>query len=199
MEYARGRVRQRIMHSARPRHGCSIRRSAARATTCSRAARTSTTWPAAGATNTAYLGDSFDRFSWNPGDGNDVVEGGPGHDSLTFNGTDAAEVVELSADGRRLRVTRDGDSTVTYLGSVEEINHSPRGGADRLRVGDLSRTPVELLHANMGAGFPTGDGATDTIELSATPGSRRRMRVHTCARSTGAPSTGASAWTPVSS
>jgi Ca2+-binding RTX toxin-like protein len=119
--------------------------------------------------DTARLGDSPDRFTWNPGDGDDVVEGGTGHDSMSFNGTDAPEVVELSADGRRLRVTRDIDSTMTDLGSVEEINHSPRGGADTLRVEHLSRTPVDLVHANMGAGFPTGDGAADVIEVSGTP------------------------------
>ena len=28
---------------------------------------------------------------------------------------------------------------------------------------------MELVHANLGAGFPTGDGALDTIEVSGTP------------------------------
>jgi Ca2+-binding RTX toxin-like protein len=122
-----------------------------------------------GGDDTASLGGDFDRFTWNPGDGNDVVDGGPSHDSITFNGGDAAELVSLAADGRRLRVTRDLDSTVADLGSIEELNTSLRAGADTLRVGDLSRTSMELVHANLGAGFPTGDGALDTIEVAGTP------------------------------
>jgi Ca2+-binding RTX toxin-like protein len=122
-----------------------------------------------GGDDTASLGGDFDRFTWNPGDGNDVVDGGPSHDSITFNGSDAAELVALSADGPRLRVTRDLDSAVTELGSIEELNTSLRAGPDTLRVGDLSRTSMELVHANLGAGFPTGDGALDTIEVDGTP------------------------------
>jgi Ca2+-binding RTX toxin-like protein len=122
-----------------------------------------------GGDDTASLGGDFDRFTWNPGDGNDVVDGGPSHDSITFNGSAAAEVVALTADGRRIRVTRDLDSAVTDLGSIEELNTSLGAGADTLRVGDLSRTPMELVHALLGAGFPTGDGAFDTIEVSGTP------------------------------
>jgi Ca2+-binding RTX toxin-like protein len=119
--------------------------------------------------DSASLGGYFDRFTWNPGDGNDVVDGGPSHDSITFNGSDAAELVSLSADGRRLRVSRDLDSAVTDLGSIEELNTSLRAGADTLRVGELGRTSMELVHANLGAGFPTGDGALDTIEVDGSP------------------------------
>ena len=77
--------------------------------------------------------------------------------------------MSLSADGRRTRVTRDVDSAVADLGSIEELNTSLGAGADTLRVGDLGRTAMELVHANLGAGFPTGDGALDTIEVSGTP------------------------------
>jgi Ca2+-binding RTX toxin-like protein len=123
-----------------------------------------------GGDDRAKLGEDFDRFTWNPGDGSDVVDGGPSRDSISFNGADAAaETVALSADGRRLRITRDVDSTVTDLGSIEEVNAVPRGGADTLRIGDLSRTPVGLVHANMAAGGSTGDGALDTVEVTGTP------------------------------
>jgi Ca2+-binding RTX toxin-like protein len=123
-----------------------------------------------GGDDRANLGEDFDRFTWNPGDGSDVVDGGPSRDSISFNGADAAaETVALSADGRRLRITRDVDATVTDLGSIEEVNAVPRGGADTLRIGDLSRTPVELVHANMAAGGSTSDGALDTVEVTGTP------------------------------
>jgi hypothetical protein len=77
--------------------------------------------------------------------------------------------VSLSADGRRLRVTRDLDSAVADLGGIEELNTSLRAGADTLGIGDLSRTPMELMHANLGAGFATGDDALDAIEVDGTP------------------------------
>jgi hypothetical protein len=122
-----------------------------------------------GGDDTADLGAYFDRFTWNPGDGSDVVDGGAGHDSISFNGADVPELIALTADGRRLRITRDVDSTVTDLGSIEEVNTVPRAGADTLRIGDLTRTPLELVHANMAAGGSTGDGAADTIEVTGTP------------------------------
>ena len=46
----------------------------------------------------AWLGGDFDRFSWSPGDGSDVVDGGASRDSLSFQGTSAAEAFTL--DGR---------------------------------------------------------------------------------------------------
>jgi hypothetical protein len=122
-----------------------------------------------GGDDSADLGNYFDRFTWNPGDGNDAVDGGASHDSISFNGADAPELVTLAADGRRLRITRDVESSVTDLGGIEEVNAVPRGGADTLRIGDLSRTPVSLVHANMAAGGSTGDGAPDTIEVTGTP------------------------------
>lgn len=122
-----------------------------------------------GGDDSAELGNYFDRFTWNPGDGNDVVDGGASHDSISFNGADVPELVTLAADGRRLRITRDVDSSVTDLGGIEEVNAVPRGGADTLRIGDLSRTPVSLVHANMAAGGSTGDGAADTIEVTGSP------------------------------
>ena len=122
-----------------------------------------------GGDDSADLGNYFDRFTWNPGDGNDVVDGGASHDSISFNGADAPELVTLAADGRRLRITRDVESSVTDLGGIEEVNAVPRGGADTLRIGDLSRTPVSLVHANMAAGGSTGDGAPNTIEVTGTP------------------------------
>ncbi len=42
-------------------------------------------------TTRADLGNYFDRFTWHPGDGNDVVDGGASHDSISFNGADVPE------------------------------------------------------------------------------------------------------------
>ena len=45
--------------------------------------------------------------SGTPGDGNDAVDGQGGHNVLFFFGTNDAETLDLSAQGRRLRLSRD--------------------------------------------------------------------------------------------
>src|SRR5262249_19595446 len=57
--------------------------------------------------DTAFLGAGDDEFLWNPGDGSDVVEGQGGRDTMTFNGSDLAEKFAISANGNRVRFTRD--------------------------------------------------------------------------------------------
>src|SRR5262249_42158382 len=54
-------------------------------------------------TDTALLGNGDDTFTWDPGDGSDTVEGQNGTDTLQFNGSNAAEHIDLSANGPRLR------------------------------------------------------------------------------------------------
>jgi Ca2+-binding RTX toxin-like protein len=61
--------------------------------------------------DTARLGAGDDAFQWDPGDGSDVVEGQAGDDSLRFNGSNIGERIELSANGPRLRLTRDVAAT----------------------------------------------------------------------------------------
>src|SRR5262249_53894983 len=53
------------------------------------------------------LGPGDDTFIWDPGDGSDVVEGQEGNDVMIFNGANAPENVDLSANGSRLRFFRD--------------------------------------------------------------------------------------------
>ena len=48
-----------------------------------------------------------DTFVWNPGDGSDTVEGQAGNDTLLFNGANIDEKVDISANGSRVRFTRD--------------------------------------------------------------------------------------------
>ena len=50
-----------------------------------------------GGADTVTLGSGDDRFVWDPGDGSDVVDGGDGHDAMAFNGSAAAEQFHLSA------------------------------------------------------------------------------------------------------
>lgn len=56
--------------------------------------------------DTALLGAGNDTFQWDPGDGSDVVEGQGGNDTMQFNGSNAAENIDLSANGTRLSTLR---------------------------------------------------------------------------------------------
>jgi Ca2+-binding RTX toxin-like protein len=47
----------------------------------------------------ACLGAGDDGFIWNPGHGSDVVEGQDGFDTLQFNGSNASEIIDISANG----------------------------------------------------------------------------------------------------
>jgi Ca2+-binding RTX toxin-like protein len=118
------------------------------------------------------LGADIDRFIWNPGDGSDVVDGQGGHDVLFFFGTNDAEALDLSAQGRRLRLTRDVENVVMDLDDMEEINPVVNGGADTIAVGDLSATGVAEVNVNLepGLGTPGGDGLPDRVIATGTEG-----------------------------
>jgi Ca2+-binding RTX toxin-like protein len=55
----------------------------------------------------AFLGAGDDVFQWDPGDGSDTVEGGDGTDTMLFNGSGGDEQFEISANGERVRFTRN--------------------------------------------------------------------------------------------
>ncbi|HWM11468.1 MAG TPA: calcium-binding protein, partial [Solirubrobacteraceae bacterium] len=55
----------------------------------------------------AFLGAADDTFQWDPGDGSDVIEGQDGADEMVFNGSAGNERMEASANGGRVRFTRD--------------------------------------------------------------------------------------------
>ena len=69
----------------------------------------------------ALLGAGDDTFVWNPGDGSDVVEGGDGIDTMLFNGANIAENIDISANGERVRFTRDVANITMDLNDVEHI------------------------------------------------------------------------------
>src|SRR6185503_9049567 len=107
-------------------------------------------------------------FPWNPGDGNDVVEGQAGNDTLLFNGANISEKINISANGQRLRFTRDIANITMDCNEVETIQFNATGGSDEITVNDLSGTGVVNvnldLHAPIGAN--TTDGSPDTIILN---------------------------------
>ena len=119
---------------------------------------------------TGSLGD--DVFTWSPGDGNDVIEGGLGNDTLQFNGSGASETIGLTANGSRLRFTRDVAAIDLDVNGVERVTYAAQGGADTISIGDLASTNVKQVAIDLGSTFGGGDGQPDTIQitsLTATP------------------------------
>src|SRR5262249_32663667 len=69
--------------------------------------------------DTALMGAGDDTFQWDPGDGSDIVEGQDGADTMRFNGAAINERFDVSANGQRIRFTRDVANIVMDLNGVE--------------------------------------------------------------------------------
>jgi Ca2+-binding RTX toxin-like protein len=117
-------------------------------------------------TDTAKLGLGDDTFVWNPGDGNDTVDGQAGVDTLLFNGANIAEIMDISANGGHARLTRNVANITMDLDNVETIDVQAKGGADLITVNDLTGTDVSKVKVDLGG----ADNQADTIVLNATNG-----------------------------
>jgi Ca2+-binding RTX toxin-like protein len=115
------------------------------------------------------MGDGDDTFVWNPGDGSDTVDGQGGTDFLVFNGANVSENIDLSANGDRVRLTRDVGAITMDLGGFEVINVNTLGGADTITVNDLTGTGVNDVNIGL-ASNGGGDGAVDTVVVNGTAG-----------------------------
>lgn len=115
--------------------------------------------------DSALMGAGNDTFVWNPGDGSDVVEGQAGFDTLQFNGANVSENIDISANGSRLRFTRDVGNIVMDVNATERINFEALGGADNIVVNDLTGTQVSQVNLDLNA-----DGQTDRVTVNGTAG-----------------------------
>lgn len=88
-------------------------------------------------------------FKWDPGDGSDTVEGQGGQDTLAFNGSNAGEKIELSANGPRLRLTRDIAAVTLDADGIETVDLRTLGSPDSVTVDDLTGTDVKTLNLNL--------------------------------------------------
>jgi Ca2+-binding RTX toxin-like protein len=125
-----------------------------------------------GGNDLALLGAGDDTFVWDPGDGSDTVEGQEGADVLRFNGADAAERVDLSANGNRLRLFRDLGSITMDTAGVERVDVNALGGADTITANDLSGTGVTDVNVELAGtlGGTSGDGQADRVIVNGTNG-----------------------------
>jgi Ca2+-binding RTX toxin-like protein len=118
----------------------------------------------------AFMGGGDDTFVWDPGDGSDTIEGQDGRDTMLFNGANAAEKFDLSANGSRLRFFRDVGNITMDTAGVERVDVKALGGADSVRVGDLGGTDVDDVNADLAASGGGGDGAADSVAVEGTNG-----------------------------
>src|SRR5205814_2211747 len=120
----------------------------------------------------ALMGAGDDVFIWNPGDGSDVVEGQAGADTMLFNGANVSEQINLSANGGRLRFTRDVANIVMDTNDVENVTFNAFGGADTITINDLSGTDVTQVSLNFESspGSGLGDGSAVSVIINSTNG-----------------------------
>ena len=125
-----------------------------------------------GGNDRAALGAGDDRFVWDPGDGSDRIEGEDGTDTLVFNGAAAAETVDLSANGDRLRFFRQPANITMDTSGVEFVTFNALGGADNVTVNNLTGTDVISVDLNLAGtlGGTAGDGRVDHVAVNGTNG-----------------------------
>jgi Ca2+-binding RTX toxin-like protein len=118
----------------------------------------------------AFMGAGDDVFQWNPGDGNDTLEGQDGADNMLFFGSNVSENIDIVANGGRVLFVRDVANVTMDLDDVEGIDFRALGGADDVVVGDLSGTDVEPVDLDLRGPNGGGDGAADTVTVNGTQG-----------------------------
>jgi Ca2+-binding RTX toxin-like protein len=125
-----------------------------------------------GGNDRSALGAGNDTFIWDPGDGSDTVEGQSGVDTMVFNGANASEVVDVSANGSRLKFFRNPGNVTMDTAGIERVDFNALGGADTVTVNDLSGTGVSSVNVDLAAtlGGVAGDGQADRVLVNATNG-----------------------------
>jgi hypothetical protein len=119
----------------------------------------------------AFMGPGEDTFTWDPGDGSDVVEGQSGTDTLDFNGAGGDESFDLSANGSRLRFFRTQGTITMDMDGVERVDLDALGGADTVVQNDLSGTDAKEFLVDLQGPGGGGDGGADSVVVNGTKGS----------------------------
>ena len=89
---------------------------------------------------------------------------------MVFNGSDLPEIFGISANGNRVRLSRDLGNVTMDVNGVEKIDVNALGGADKVIVNDLSGTDVEEIDLSLAAisGGNAGDGQVDSVIVNGT-------------------------------
>jgi len=125
-----------------------------------------------GGTDTAFLGSGNDTFVWDPGDGSDTVEGASGFDTHVFNGSGGNEIFAATAEGHRVRFTRNLGTIVMDLDDIEALDVNALEGSDSVTINDLSGTGLTDVTVDLanGVGSDFSDGVADTVQVEGTAG-----------------------------
>jgi hypothetical protein len=125
--------------------------------------------PEADSINAAGLGADAIRLVVRGGQGSDdVIDGGTGNDTLQVIGANIGETIGVTANGSRLRFTRDVGSVVVEAAAVERLTFAAMGGSDTISLGDLNQTAVRQVALDLaGPASAAGDGQPDTISITA--------------------------------
>ena len=99
---------------------------------------------------------------------------------MLFNGSAGNEIFDVSANGGRVRFTRNLGNIVMDLNDVERIDLNALGGTDTITVNDLTGTDLVEVNVNLAGaiGRRAGDGQPDTVIVNGTNGERH----HRCLR-----------------
>ena len=120
--------------------------------------------------DTAQLGAGNDTFQWDPGDGSDTVDGQGGSDALAFNGSNIGENIDVSANGSRVRLTRNIASITMDLDGIERTDIRALGGTDAITVADLRGTDLDATNVDLNGFDGAADGAADSVTAVGTDG-----------------------------
>ena len=119
----------------------------------------------------ALMGAGDDVFAWNPGSGNDTIEGQSGTaDTLLFNGSNINENITISPNGGRVLFSRDVAAVTMDLNDVEAIDFHALGGTDNITVNDMTGTDLTSVVINLANAVGGGDGQADIVTINGTNG-----------------------------
>ena len=120
----------------------------------------------------AFMRGGLDTFTWAPGDGSDIVEGGAGTDFLQMNGSGGNDRFDVTSVGTRTRVTRDIENVNLDLGGLERVDLLPGPGGDIVHVADLSGTETDRVDVNLmtARGQIAGDNLIDRVFVDGSNG-----------------------------
>src|SRR5689334_19354299 len=114
-------------------------------------------------TDIEFLGQGADRAEWVPGEGNDVVHGDRGEDTLAFDGGAGADAMVLDATGEQSVFFRSPGNIRMDLDSVEVVAVRPLAGADRLTINGTDA--AESVDVTAAGGTVDVDGLFPRTEI----------------------------------
>ena len=113
-----------------------------------------------------------------------MVEGQGGDDALDFNGSNAGEEIALSANGSRVRLTRNIAAITMDFDGIESAVVRALGATDTITVDDLTGTDLEGGRRRPQRDRGGGDGSADTVVINGTD--KRDVREYHAVRLAGA-------------